>query len=133
MPPAIRPYVREFHPGVPTLDYPARLMQVTRDWDLAIAPLELNAFNECKSNLRLLEYGWCGLPVVCTDITPYQGSLPVTRVKNRYKDWREAILSQLQDPAASLQRGLALQQQVQADWTLTGPHLDHWYRAWTDR
>lgn len=132
-PPAIRPYVREFHPGVPTLDYPARLMQVTRDWDLAIAPLELNAFNECKSNLRLLEYGWCGLPVVCTDITPYQGSLPVTRVKNRYKDWREAILSQLQDPAASLRRGLALQQQVQADWTLTGPHLDHWYRAWTDR
>jgi hypothetical protein len=25
--------------------------------DLAIAPLEINPFNESKSNLRLLEYG----------------------------------------------------------------------------
>ncbi len=31
-PAAIRPYVREFHAGVPTLDYPARLMQLTQAW-----------------------------------------------------------------------------------------------------
>ncbi len=131
-PDAIRPFVREFHTGVPTLDYPARLMQLTQSWDLAIAPLEINAFNECKSNLKLLEYGWCGVPVVCTDITPYQCDLPATRVKNRYKDWREAILSQLADRAACQQQGQALQERVAADWTLTGRHLTDWYQAWTD-
>lgn len=131
-PDSIRPFVQEFHTGVPTLDYPARLMQLTQSWDLAIAPLEINAFNECKSNLKLLEYGWCGVPVVCTDITPYQCDLPATRVKNRYKDWREAILSQLADRTACQQQGQALQERVAADWTLTGRHLSDWHQAWTD-
>ena len=34
---------------------------------LAVAPLEDNLFNACKSNLRLLEYGACAIPVVCSD------------------------------------------------------------------
>jgi GT2 family glycosyltransferase len=131
-PEALRPYVHSNPLGVPTPDYPSRLMEITQDWDLAIAPLELNAFNECKSNLKLLEYGWCGVPVVCTDITPYQCNLPATRVRNRYKDWREAILGHLAERDATHRQGLALQSQVAAEWTLTGVHLDNWYRAWTD-
>ena len=129
-PESIRPYVREFYLPVPTLDYPQRLM--AQDWDLAIAPLEVNTFNECKSNLKLLEYGWCGLPVVCSDIMPYQGDLPVTRVKNRYKDWRDAIRAHLADLPASRAQGQALQRRVADDWVLTGHHLSHWHAAWTD-
>src|SRR5690606_24915032 len=49
----LRPYVHEFHPGVAIEDYPARLASL--DLDLAIAPLEDNQFNRCKSNLRVLE------------------------------------------------------------------------------
>lgn len=129
-PDSIRPYVHEFYEGIPTLDYPKALM--AQDWDLAIAPLEVNPFNECKSNLKLLEYGWCGVPVVCSDITPYQGDLPATRVKNRFKDWRSAILEHIADLDASRRMGLALQEQVAKDWMLTGDNLQSWYAAWTD-
>lgn len=129
-PDSIRPYVHEFYEGIPTLDYPKALM--AQDWDLAIAPLEANPFNECKSNLKLLEYGWCGVPVVCSDITPYQGDLPATRVKNRFKDWRSAILEHIADLDASRRMGLALQEKVAKDWMLTGDNLQSWYAAWTD-
>lgn len=131
-PDSIRPYVKEFHPGVPTLEYPGLLMAQSQSWDLAIAPLEVNPFNECKSNLKLLEYGWCGVPVVCSDVTPYQCDLPATRVKNKHKNWREAILEQIHDRAASQTQGLDLQQRVAKDWMLTGQNLKEWYSVWTD-
>lgn len=129
-PETIRPYVREYHPGVPTVQYPALLMQ--QDWDLAIAPLEVNAFNECKSNLKLLEYGWCGFPVICSDTTPYQGDLPVTRVKNRYKDWRSSIEERIADLTACRAEGAALQERIAAEWMLDGANLEHWYQAWAE-
>jgi O-antigen biosynthesis protein len=129
-PERLRPYVREFYAGVPTLDYPQRLM--AQDWDLAIAPLESNPFNDCKSNLKLLEYGWCGIPVVCSDVTPYQGDLPCTRVKNRHLDWRNAIIDMTSDLAACRQKGLDLQKHVADSWMLNGDNLQQWYHAWTD-
>ncbi len=81
--------------------YPAKLASLKLD--LALAPLEHNVFNECKSNLRLLEYGACGFATICTDIVPYQGDLPVTRVRNRHKDWADAIRMHLADLDATWQ------------------------------
>lgn len=130
-PDALRPYVAQYHTAVPTSAYPARLMALAIDWDLAIAPLEANAFNECKSNLRLLEYGWCGLPVVCSDLTPYQGNLPVMRVPNRVSDWKKAILECLSDHNALQAQGRRLQLQVAQEWTLQAEHLRAWHSAWT--
>ncbi len=40
--------------------------------DLAIAPLEQNLFNECKSNIKALEYTAAGIPAVYSDIEPYK-------------------------------------------------------------
>lgn len=131
-PDSIRPYIWEFHGGVPTLAYPRKLMALAQTWDLAIAPLESNVFNDCKSNLKLLEYGWCGVPVVCSDVLPYQGTLPATRVKNRYKDWRDAILDRVADLQACHQEGLALQERIASEWMLTGDSLKGWHSAWTD-
>lgn len=88
-PKGLESFIAEYHPGVAIEDYPGRL--ATLDLDLALAPLENNLFNECKSNLRLLEYGICGYPVIATDIEPYRCGLPVTLVKNRFKDWVAAI------------------------------------------
>lgn len=128
-PDAIRPYVSEFHPGVDIALYPAALAAL--DLDLALAPVEQNLFNECKSNLRLLEYGACGVPVICSDVRCYQGDgLPVTRVKNRFKDWQDAIRTHLADPAASARQGGELQAAVRRDWMLEGDNLQHWRRAW---
>ena len=127
-PPKLRPYVHEFHSGVPIDLYPAKLASL--NLDLALAPLEENLFNRCKSNLRLLEYGACGFPVICTDIEPYQGDLPVTRVRNRYKEWMEAIRMHLADLDSAARMGDALQAAIHRDWMLSGDNLEQWRKAW---
>lgn len=130
-PDAIRPYVAEFHPGVHLEDYPAKLASL--DLDLAVAPLEDVPFNHGKSHLRLLEYGVLGYPVICTDITPYRGNYPVTRVPNRFKDWVDAIRSHvgstLADRDELARRGDVLRDYINANWILEDK-LDVWQRAW---
>lgn len=127
-PERIRPYIHEFHGGVPIEQYPALLASL--DLDLALAPLEPNLFNECKSNLRLLEYGACGFPVICTDAVCYRGDLPVTRVKNRFKDWLDAVRMHLADLDATARQGDALRERVLGEWMLKGENLQRWRSAW---
>lgn len=128
-PEMLRPYVHEFHGGVAIDKYPSALAGL--NLDLALAPVEQNLFNECKSNLRLLEYGACGFPVICSDIRCYQeDNLPVTRVKNRFRDWVDAIRTHIADLDAAAEAGDALRQEVLSNWMLEGEHLYHWRRAW---
>lgn len=126
-PDAIRPLVKEFHEPVKLDDYPAKLASL--DLDLAIAPLEDIPFNHGKSHLRLLEYGVMGYPVVCSDITPYRGAFPVTRVPAKFKAWVEAIRERVADRDALAREGDALREHVQRHWMLED-HLDVWLRAW---
>lgn len=87
---AIRPLLKEFHSFVSIADYPKKMSEL--DLDIAIAPLEDNIFNRCKSNLRLLEYGAMGWPVVCSDVYPFSTSNPpVIKVENKKEAWINAI------------------------------------------
>ena len=127
-PEKLRPYVKEFHAGVEISLYPAALARL--NLDLALAPLEQNLFNECKSNLRLLEYGACGFPVICSDVGNYRGSLPVTRVKNRFKDWVDAIRMHLADLDTTARQGDELRSAVLSGWMLQDAALMDWRSAW---
>ncbi|MEW9572824.1 glycosyltransferase [Rhodanobacter sp. Si-c] len=127
-PEKLRPHVHEFHQGVPIALYPAKLASL--NLDLALAPLEDNLFNACKSNLRLLEYGACGFPVICSDIVCYRDDLPVTRVRNRYKEWVDAIRMHTTDLDATARMGDALREVVHRDWMLSGDNLVAWRDAW---
>lgn len=128
-PEALRPYIKEFHGGVSMDLYPEKLASL--DLDLALAPLEENLFNDCKSNLRLLEYGACGFPVICADTKAYQGYLPCTRVVgNTPHAWLEAIRMHLADPQASYRQGDQLREAVLRDYVLTQDNLQHWANAW---
>ncbi|MDU3294203.1 MAG: hypothetical protein E7E29_21060, partial [Pseudomonas aeruginosa] len=82
------------------------------------------------SNLRLLEYGVLGFPVICSDVLCYRDSLPVTRVKNRSRDWLEAIRAHLADADANAAAGAQLREAVRRDWMLEGAHLEAWAAAW---
>lgn len=126
-PDPIRPLVKEFHEPVKLGDYAAKLASL--DLDLAIAPLEDIPFNHGKSHLRLLEYGAMGYPVVCSDITPYRGDFPVTRVPAKFKAWVEAIRDLVKDRDALAEQGNALRDTIQRDWMLED-HLDVWLKAW---
>ncbi len=121
----LRPYVYEYHDMVPFEQYPAKLASL--NLDLAIAPLENNAFNEAKSNLRLLEYGILGYPVVCSDMLPYQNA-PVTRVSNTPQAWLNAIRAQFHDLKATKRAGHQLKQWVLDNWLLEN-HIDEWAQA----
>lgn len=128
-PDLLRPYVHEFHPGVSLLEYPRKLASL--DLDLALAPLESNLFNDCKSNLRLLEYGACGYPVICSDARAYRGYLPCTRVvSNTTHEWLQAIRMHLADPRASYRQGDELREVVLRDYVLTADKLQHWANGW---
>ena len=128
-PPALKPFVHEFHPAVGLQAYPAKLASL--NLDLALAPLEFHIFNDCKSNLRLLEYGACGYPVICTDTEAYRGYLPCTKVvSNSTEEWLEAIRMHLDDPDASYRMGDALREEVLRDYMLRGNNLNYWAEGW---
>lgn len=127
-----RPYLAETHAGVDTPLYPAKLASL--NLDLAIAPIAENHFNDCKSNLKLLEYGILGYPVIASDFGPYRRSRDfpgVTLVKNRHKDWLEAVRSHIADLDETAKRGDQLREHIRRHWMLQD-HLDEWLAAWFD-
>lgn len=124
-PAAIRDRIAEFHAPVGFDAYPAKLASL--DLDLAVAPLEHNKFNEAKSNLRLLEYGVLGWPVVCTNIHPYQDA-PVERVANNTRAWLAAIRARTADLDAAAAEGQTLRRWV-LQLHLLENHLDDWLNA----
>lgn len=130
-PEEIRPYVAEYHPfEVGVEAYPAKLASL--NLDLAVAPLELHPFNEAKSNLRLLEYGILGLPVICTDIFPYRtDNAPVTRVANETDAWVQAIRERAHDLDAAAREGDILEAWVRRHYLLSS-RLNEWQAALTD-
>jgi glycosyltransferase involved in cell wall biosynthesis len=129
-PEEIRSDVKEFHSEwVAFEDYPSKVASL--NLDIAVAPLEVNRFNEGKSNLRLLEYGVLGWPVICTDITPYQAyNAPVRRVANETQQWVDAILDYAIHPEKATQDGITLQKWVKRNFLLED-HLDEWQSALT--
>lgn len=126
-PPEIAPLLSESHPFIPYAEYPAFLANLALD--LAVAPLADTVFNRGKSNLRLLELGILGLPVVCTDIDPYHNS-PACLVKNSVSTWVSALRERIHDPDAREREGRTMRQWVLQNYLLDN-HLDEWLDAHT--
>lgn len=126
-PETIRLCAAEVHDVVDVNEYPAKLASL--NLDLAIAPLEINLFNETKSNRRLLEYGVLGWPVVCSDALPYRSyDAPVTRVPNEADAWIAAIRQTIADPLDAASEGQRLKKWV-LDKFILEDHLDEWALA----
>lgn len=124
-PEEIRPIVSEYHPLGSFAEYPARLAAL--NLDIAVAPLATIPFNQGKSNLRLLEYGILGIPVICTDIDPYRGS-PACCVANTASAWTKALRERIHDANAREREGNNLRQWVHDGYLLEN-HLEEWLLA----
>lgn len=85
VPPELAKYV-ELHPPVDVRQYLPTLASL--NLDVAVAPLDDNHFNQCKSNLKLVEFGAIGVPVITSDVYPYRGN-PGFRIKNSRREWKE--------------------------------------------
>jgi glycosyltransferase involved in cell wall biosynthesis len=72
-------------------------------WDVAIAPLEDNAFTRGKSDLKYLDYGALGIPGVFSDVGAYRGTVRHREtgllVANEPEAWAEALEEIVSDGA----------------------------------
>lgn len=88
----------------PSADYPDFLswMTGTLTWDIAIAPVAKNIFNECKSDIKLLDYGACGIPAVYSRVPIYVNSVAHGEngllVENNTDAWVEALSYLIENP-----------------------------------
>lgn len=66
-------------------------------FDFAIAPLRETNFNTRKSDLKLLDYGALGLPVIASDVGVYRAAnAPGVRlVRNTTQEWTQAFYEQI--------------------------------------
>lgn len=118
LPPDISPGENvEYYPGVAFNDYANKLGKL--NLDIALAPLEENDFNRCKSDLRVLEYAAAGYPVIASDVSTYRDCPYVHWAANNPEAWTAAIRSLVADSEArdGLREGLH-------QWLLTNRCLD---------
>jgi hypothetical protein len=57
---------------------------------LGLAFIKPNVFNGCKSNIKILEYAMCNIPVLASNFGPYQ-NLPIFYSKDRTLDIGKAV------------------------------------------
>ncbi|WP_409488666.1 glycosyltransferase [Pseudomonas promysalinigenes] len=124
----LRPFMHEVHASVPAERYADKLASL--NLDLAVVPLQQSLLNRCKSNLRLLEHGVCGVPVICSDIEAHHGDLPIKRVAGQAAAWVDAIRIHISDLEAVAQLGDYLRQCVLQGWMLDEPALVRWRNGW---
>jgi hypothetical protein len=103
-------------------------MLAALDLDLMLAPLASNAFNECKSNLRLLQAGMLAYPVVGSNVEPHR-TLPITRVANSPAAWLAAVRERIAQPAALRREGETLRAAVYAGY-LIDDWADRYLETW---
>lgn len=63
----------EYSPWADLSFYPFILS--TMFWDIGLAPIEVNEFGKCKSNIKWMEYGAVGVPTVATNTIPYSDTI----------------------------------------------------------
>ncbi|HET9762268.1 MAG TPA: glycosyltransferase, partial [Casimicrobiaceae bacterium] len=120
-PPALRRHAAQFHPMVPFAQYPAKLASL--GLDVAVAPLQDNAFNRAKSDVKIAEYGMLGIPAVASAVAPYIDT-PSILARTR-DDWVDAIRSLTRDRDARQRYGAAAR-----EWVLTQRTLIRMLELW---
>jgi len=115
---------------IPYYDYLNNIHQ--KKIDLCLAPLIDNSFNECKSNIKFLEYTLVGIPGIYSKVGPYKNTIKngVTGFlveKNNEKQWVEALRNILEKPESLNQIRSNAQKYINSSFMLK----DH-YREWWD-
>lgn len=87
----------------------------------ALAPLLDNEFNRCKSNLKTLEAGAKGLPLIASDVLPYRNHVDASHVlyASSAQDWHAHMRALSAYPRFAEDAGAALAAHVRKRY-----HLD---------
>ncbi|MBU1188113.1 MAG: glycosyltransferase [Gammaproteobacteria bacterium] len=124
-PAPLRDLLAEHHPAVSFAHYPQRLFDL--QLDVAVAPLQDNPFNRCKSMLKILEYAALGVPVIASRVGAYAGT-PALCVDNHSSAWTAAIMRCVDDAGLRLANARQLQRWVREQHMLS-QRLPDWADA----
>lgn len=87
--------------------------------DIALAPVASSEFNECKSELKILEAGHFGIPVIASNVYPYNTVIKhgvngflVDNTVDCHKEWYKYIKELVYDSVLRFNMGQALRQTV---------------------
>lgn len=114
--------IREQHPtalyekGLPETQY----MNLYDGHRLSIAPLLNSDFNACKSNLKVLESGAKGLPIVCSKVEPYFNSIDskfILYAETKY-EWETHVNNLIKYESYCEDVGKALSEHVRLQYNL---------------
>ena len=86
----------------------------------ALAPLVDNAFNRCKSNLKMLEAGAKGLPLIASNMSPYANDTAAGNVllAGSTAEWQAHLRFLRERPARAAELGEALAAHVRERYQL---------------
>lgn len=98
---------------------------VLNETDIVIAPLADNEFNRMKSNLKQVECWSRKLPIVCSDIPPYnvhgrhmENCVLIPAVKNAHKYWVKYLKKLILDADLRKQIGEQLYEDFKVEYNL---------------
>ncbi len=102
--------------------------------DIALAPLQDNLFNRCKSAIKYLEYSALGLPGVYAALPPYAAA--VQDGVNGFlagdaQDWERKLGALIEDPGLCLQMAENAQEDIRRKW-LAQDHAAEWSKAYNE-
>ena len=100
--------------------------------DIALAPLQDNVFNRCKSAIKFLEYSALGLPGVYAALPPYIAA--VSDGENGFlagdtQEWEHMLGTLIEDPELCLRMAERAQQDIRRQWLLQD-HAGEWSEAY---
>jgi hypothetical protein len=90
--------------------HPTQYMAFYSEADMTLAPLVPSMFNACKSNLKVLEAGVKKIPIVVSDVAPYN-LCPYAIKVPKQREWRKII------------KALVKEKNMRKDW---GDHNHEW-------
>ena len=94
-------------------------------FDIGLAPLVDTRFNRAKSDIKVLEYAACGLPVIAS---PQYAHTPA-RIARNYKDWNKHLRALLASPGLREAEGARMLAWAQT--RLASRHVAEWEAAWS--
>lgn len=108
----------------------------TSEFDFAIAPLTANLFNQCKSNIKFLEYSICGIPGIYSNVKPYadsveDGKTGIIVKRDSIDDWYNAMKCLILDKHLREAIRLNCYERVKNDWLLQD-NVVKWLKVYED-
>ncbi|GAP13953.1 glycosyltransferase [Longilinea arvoryzae] len=99
--------------------------------DIAIAPLDNNLFNRCKSSLKYLEYSAMGLPGIYSKVTPYSAVIDDGKMgylAESNDEWEEKLRLLVEDRSKRQDMVFQAQEDLRDNWMIENHAID-WNNA----